>query len=116
MALLGVVAVDKVGWAGNAESLLGIIVSAGWAGEALAILEEGPVIRAILTDSSFGVPDLVISTSNTFNSIIIGISRWAMTFATFFAIYQVFWAADALAIDCIIMGSSWTCQTSSILE
>ena len=65
MALLGIVAVDKVGWAGNTKSLFGIIVSAGWAGEALAFLEKGSVTRAVLANPSVVVPHLVVTTRNT---------------------------------------------------
>ena len=72
MALLGVVAVDKVGWAGNAESLLGIIVSAGWAGKALTVLEERSVTRAVLADSSVVVPDLIISADKALRAVIVG--------------------------------------------
>ena len=61
MALLGVITVDKVRWAGNAESLFSIIVSAGWAGKTLAVLEKGSVIRAIFAGSVVLVPNLVIS-------------------------------------------------------
>ena len=36
-------------------------MSAGWAGQALAILEEGPVIRAVLAGSVVLIPDLVVA-------------------------------------------------------
>ena len=61
MALSTFLTINKVRWAGNAESLLGIIVSAGWAGKTLAVLEKGSVIRAIFAGSVVLVPNLVVS-------------------------------------------------------
>ena len=61
MALSTFLTINKVGWAGNTESLGSIIVSTGWASEALAILEEGPVIRAVLAGSVVLIPDLVVA-------------------------------------------------------
>ena len=61
MALSTFLTIHEVRRAGNTESLGSIIVSTGWASEALAILEEGPVIRAVLAGSVVLIPDLVIS-------------------------------------------------------
>ena len=61
VALFSIDIIDEVGWAGNAESLLGIIVSAGWAGETLTVLEKGSVTWAIFADSVVLVPDLIVA-------------------------------------------------------
>ena len=61
MALSTFLTINKVGWAGNTESLGSIVVSAGWASEALTVLEKGSVIRAIFAGSVVLVPNLVVS-------------------------------------------------------
>ena len=61
MALFSIDIIDKIGWAGNTKSLGSIIVSAGWAGEALAVLEKWSVIRAVLASSIVLIPDLVVA-------------------------------------------------------
>ena len=96
MALLGIITVDKVGWAGNAESLLGIIVSAGWAGETLTVLEKGSVTRAVLANPSVVVPDLVISAYKAFRAIVMGEVIGAVALPCCFAIDKVRWTRQAL--------------------
>ena len=49
-------------------------MSAFWAGKTLAILEERSVTRAVLADSSITIPDLVVTTGDTFHAIVIGIT------------------------------------------
>ena len=61
MALSTFLTINKVRWAGNTKSLGSIVVSASWASETLAILEEGSVIRAIFAGSVVLVPNLVVS-------------------------------------------------------
>ena len=53
-------------------------MSAGWAGEALTVLEERSVTWAVLADSSVVVPDLIVSTRNTRGTVVMGKIGWAV--------------------------------------
>ena len=89
VALLSINTVDKVGWTGNTESLVSIKVSSRRTGKALTVLEKGSVTWAVLADSSVTIPDLVVTTSKTFRTIIIWKIFWAVALFCVHIIHEI---------------------------
>ena len=67
-------------------SVGGVPVGVGGTGKTLAVLVERSSSRAVLAGLGVGVPDLVLSASNAFDSVIVGEVSGAVTFSSIWAV------------------------------
>ena len=87
--------IDEVLRAREALSGVGIPVGVGGTSKALSVLEERSGGRAVLALSGIGVPDLVLETSNTSHTIVVGEFSGADAFIRISIIDKIFMTREA---------------------